>query len=117
MSSAAKPSLGMNSSITSDDSDGFALNEIDRALIEYGTDMASACFNIVDKSDDLDTPSGRAFFPAAYVLTAAALQARAVMDGAEIQAAGAIKAAQILAAAMDRRTAAIQRRSTCARPQ
>ncbi|MDD2846181.1 MAG: hypothetical protein PHT57_14640 [Rhodoferax sp.] len=91
------------------------MNTLNEPLHHSVEDVMDACSDSADMyAKGLGVPTAAVKHPqwcAAYMQGAAAIHAAA------IQAAGAVEAAQILAAAMDRRTAAIQRRSTCARPQ
>lgn len=93
---ARNVSLGLNASLTpSSKTDN--LNDVDRAVLEYGADMAMACCNMVSAGGDYEVQDAD-FYRGTTMMSAAALQARAGLDAAEL-----------VAAALDRNTAALAR--------
>lgn len=89
-------SLGLNASLTpASETDN--LNDVDRAVLEYGADMAMACCNMVGAGSDHEVQDAD-FYRGTAMMSAAALQARAGLDAAEL-----------VAAALDRNTAALAR--------
>lgn len=100
MSTDRKLSMGEKADLSrATESEG--LNDIDRAVLEYGADMAAACCNVVVKPDGVEV-KGVDFFHGITRLSAAALKARA-----------GVEAAQIVAASIDRNTAALARLTNC----
>ena len=100
MSKDRKLSMGEKALLSqATESDG--LNDIDRAVLEYGADMAAVCCNVVNAADGVEV-QGADFFHGVVALSAAALQAHATLN-----------AAQTLAAAIDRNTAALARLTNC----
>lgn len=71
-------------------SEGFGLNEADRALINFGLDMSDVAFNEVNESgnfEDLDMYEGLASFAGSVYLTGAAMVAGEIRQGFALVAA------------------------------
>ena len=71
-------------------SEGFGLNEADRALINFGQDMSDVAFNEVNESgnfEDLDMYEGLASFAGSVYLTGAAMVASEIRQGFALVAA------------------------------
>ena len=71
-------------------SEGFGLNEADRALINFGQDMSDVAFNEVNEGgnfEDLDMYEGLASFAGSVYLTGAAMVASEIRQGFALVAA------------------------------